>query len=233
MTPYKSKFQEGDPYLDRNPDEPWVLPPRSQAAGREDISQWSDEKAKLEIEKLKMYISRLRTRGDDSSIQDEIRTTYRKIRHIEEVKWPEKAAKKKASAAKASNKAYHKRLSDKEKKVNDEAEAFNSFSDKQQAEQAFWEIANRIRFIQDQILSTKRDRWGTGKFKTENIERLRKEEEQAVQFRTEFKQLFPGIEPKRRLSYNSLDSLKDKIKNKKLKDFFGKYRAWIEKKDRL
>jgi type II secretory pathway pseudopilin PulG len=66
-----------------------------------------------------------------------------------------------------------------------------------------------------------------------NIKRLRKEEEQAIQFRTEFKQLFPGIEPKRNLKNNSLDSLKDKIKDKKLKDFFGKFRDWTEKKDRL
>jgi hypothetical protein len=173
MRPYKSKFQEGDPYLDRNPDEPWVLPPRSQAAGRDDISKWSDEKAKLEIEKLKMYISRLRTRGDDSSIQEEIRSTYRKIRHIEEVKWPEKSAKKKASSDKAKNKAYHKRFSDREKKINDEAEEFASFSDKQQAEQAFWEIANRIRFIQDQILSTKRNKYGSKEGRIANIKRLK------------------------------------------------------------
>jgi len=212
MRPYKPFYEAWNDYL----------PPVSQIARKDDISKWSDEKALQEIQRLKSFISRIRTTGDDQSVQDEVRQSYDAINRIERIKFPDKFAKKQASKDKSRNKAFDKRETERKSKFQTELEEFKSSSDEEQANFILYWIQSAIRSSQDS-LNRSRKSGGDLNFRKSLV----KEIDKKIEFRNRLKEMFPGLSGRNEFRALSrellLTELKDKLNSKKLKDLLVDY----------
>lgn len=96
-----------------------------------------------EIEKHRREIAHLKSSGDDSVIQDEIRYEYSKIRQIEN-KYKTDDEKKRAQDSKdrSSKKRFDKQKETRHNKANDVAKKYNSLSDEDKAKEAIISIKN-------------------------------------------------------------------------------------------
>lgn len=213
MRPYKPFYEAWNDYL----------PPVSQIAGKDDISKWSDEKAKQEISRLKSFISRIRTTGDDQSVQQEVRASYDAINRIEAIKWPDKYAKKQASKDRARDKAFDKRKKERNLKISSDAQKFASASDK---EQAIYVLSGLERAIRYQREAGRRAR-------PEHKKMYKREERELTELKNRVRELYPNLEGRNNFRNLERDDdliVSSLIKDRKLKSIQVDYEKWHKRR---
>lgn len=211
MRPYKPFYEAWNDYL----------PPISQIAGKDDISKWSDEKAKQEISRLRSFISRIRTTGDDQSVQQEVRASYDAINRIERIKWPDKYAKKQASKDRARDKAFDKREAERNSNISRDAQKFASASDKEQAIYVLFKIERSIRSQREYSRDAK------------NKTVYRKSESELTELKNRVKELYPNLEGRNNFRNLERDDdlvVSSLIKDRKLKSIQVDYENWHKRR---